>query len=706
MKKTYACFARVFLFPVMTFIPFSVAFALEVTMTQPGTLSHLLSSEEKANTVELTVLTDNGAYLNGSDFAVLTAMPKLKTLDLSKDNHTTVIPENTFAGDTHIESVSFPANLGAIGAGAFNNSALAGTLSFPASFTDVTVFESSFIGCKAIEAFTFPENAAFSAADGVAFTFDGGKLLKYPSGKTTASYRIPDGVTSVAASAFADNENLNSLTISPAVISFEAEPEKVFANTNALKEIEVESGNKAFASVDGLLVNALARELMFFPPAYDRQYLTVDGSVVESVPMAFFSRATSLKRVVFTEGVKRIGYRAFRQATADISIPIEYIQLPTTIETIDGEAFNSLGKTIKQFVCLATVPPVLTGASTFRESNASTIVFAVPAEAHSAYLASQLVNDNYPAGGGGSFTAGQIVTFNSISVEGGTPSQDYSAKGFSIEITADANDEKVFSNWETSTPGVTFTNASAATTFFKMPATDVQIKANFAYPVAYTVTGATISTSGSAVPGTVVGLRTDLNKIDGTTGEVLTFKEWRVVDGDGVVIANPKAVVTSFTMIDGSVEIEAVYAPIYVIDIVGGDCLLEAFEGDEVVITAHTGKGQFKMWTSDTEGVVFADAGSENTTFIMPASDVHIEAVFDEAGVTEVDTTVTAQISIGSDSVLVSGMQGVPVEIYSVYGVLVEKVMCQEEVSLDISGLSAGMYIVRAGNVSKKFIKR
>lgn len=705
MKKLNPNFARVILCSAMTLIPVSAAFALEVTVTQSGTLSHLLSSDEKANTVELTVVTDNGAGLNSSDFAVLTAMPKLKTLDLSKDNNTSIIPDNAFAGDTHIETIFFPANLSSIGAGAFNSSALAGTLSFPASFKDVTVFESSFIGCKSIEAFSFPENTAFSAADGVALTFDGSSLLKYPSGKTDPAYRIPDGVTSLASSAFADNDNLNSLTISSSVISFDAAPEKVFANATGLKEIEVESGNKAFASVDGLLVNALARELMFFPPAYDRRYLTVDGSVVESVPMAFFSRATSLKRVVFTEGVKRIGYRAFRQAAADISIPIEYIQLPTTIETIDGEAFNSLGKTIKQFVCLATVPPTLTGTSTFRESNASTIVFAVPAEAHSAYLASQLVNDNYPAGGGGSFTAGQIVTFNSISVEGGTPSQAYSAKGFSIEITADANGEKVFSNWETSTPGVTFTNASEATTFFKMPASDVEIKANFAYPVAYTVTGATISTSGSAVPGTVVGLRTDLNKTDDATGEILTFKEWRLVDGDGVVIANPKAVVTSFTMIDGDVEIEAVYAPIYVIDIVGGDCLLEAFEGDEVEITAHTGKGQFKMWTSETEGVVFADANSATTTFVMPASDVSIEAVFDSAGLFELEASSTA-ISIAGNSILVSGTGDIPVEIYNVSGVLVTKEMCHDEVSVDISSLCAGMYIVRAGDISRKFIKR
>ena len=64
----------------------TAARALEVTMTQSGTLSHLLSMDEKANTEELTVVTDNGAVLTGADFAVVAAMPRLKVLDLSKDN--------------------------------------------------------------------------------------------------------------------------------------------------------------------------------------------------------------------------------------------------------------------------------------------------------------------------------------------------------------------------------------------------------------------------------------------------------------------------------------------------------------------------------------------------------------------------------------------------------------------------------------------
>lgn len=232
-----------------------------------------------------------------------------------------------------------------------------------------------------------------------------------------------------------------------------------------------------------------------------------------------------------------------------------------------------------------------------------------------------------------------------------------------------------------------------------MPATDVKITANFAYPKAYTVTGATVTTSGSAVPGTFVRLQTDLNK------DMLTFKEWTVAEGEGVVIANPKAVVTGFTMIDGPVSIEAVYAPVYVIDIVGGDCILEAFEGDEVAVTSHTGKGEFAKWVSDTDGVEFADATAPSTTFVMPASDVHIEAVFATTGVENVELP-GATIITGANTVYVSGLACEPVEIYNVAGQLVEKVLCEGEVSIDITNIPAGMYIVKAASTTKKFIKR
>ena len=48
------------------------------------------------------------------------------------------------------------------------------------------------------------------------------------------------------------------------------------------------------------------------------------------------------------------------------------------------------------------------------------------------------------------------------------------------------------------------------------------------------------------------------------------FHHWEVVEGEGLVIDNPNAVSTSFTMIDGTVTIEAKYLDTYLINVLDG----------------------------------------------------------------------------------------------------------------------------------------
>ena len=71
------------------------------------------------------------------------------------------------------------------------------------------------------------------------------------------------------------------------------------------------------------------------------------------------------------------------------------------------------------------------------------------------------------------------------------------------------------------------------------------------------------------------------------------FKEWKIIQGEDVVIGNPQATTTYFTMVDDEVTIEAVYDILYMIDITRGDAPLEAFAGEVVSITANTKYGEF-----------------------------------------------------------------------------------------------------------------
>lgn len=704
MKNKISTLKQHLLTIVLMIIPGIPMFSLDLNVSQSGTLSSLLTDEQKANTERLVITTSNGAILNEIDFATLSAMSNLRELDFSGDLNTEIITANAFAGNAILETIKFPANMKEIGTGAFNNGALRGMVSFPKTLVSREALVGRFTNCQGITAFEFPDNPELSSHEGVAYAQRGTFLLKYPCGKIATFYAVPDGVATIGEQAFSYNHHLEELHLPESFSGFDSTADLIFEHVTGLKRIEVKTENTNFTSIEGILVNAVTKEFMYFPPANDAESLVVDGSLVESVPMSFFSYASKLKRVVFTEGFKHVGYRAFRQATLDLKIPIEYIELPSTIETIDGEAFNSLGSTIQQFVCKATTPPRLTGNSTFRESNGNSVKFAVPASAHATYLTSQFVNEYYPEGGGGSFTSSQIVTYGEITVLGGTAIQDCSAAGYSIRIVADeAPAGKSFSRWESIT-GVEFVNESEPDTYFKMPDNDVTVTAVFEEPKPYTITGATISASGAAALGTIVPLQTAATKV--VDGIILYFKEWKIIKGEEVVIGNSHATTTYFTMIDEEVTIEAVYDVLYLIDIIGGDAPLEAFEGDIISITANTKQGEFTSWSSPTEGVAFADEKSATTTFTMPASDVVIVANF---GATGIHDTERVRISLypnpAVDYIQLTGITNGIYTIFDMQGDVIAKREYMGEV-ISVSNLLSGVYILKIKNTIIRFIKK
>lgn len=703
MKNEISTFKRQLIIVILLFISglhlFSQGSNVTIDLSQSGTMGVLLTDDQKANTEKLVITTSNGAILDASDFATLNAMPKLKELDLSGDLNTKVLTGDAFADNKTLETIKFPATMNDIHAGVFNNSALKGVLTFPKTLTSQNAIISRFGNCQGITAFEFPDNPGLSSHEGVVYAQNGTVLVKYPCGKEATSYTVPEGCTQIQQQVFFYNYKLENLILPASFSTFLANMDATFRYATALKRIDVMTGNPAFSSIEGLLLDLKTKAFVFFPPAYSVESLVIDGNLVESIPAGFFSSAKSLKRVVFTEGFKSIGYRAFRQAIADVKVPIEYIELPSTIETLDGEAFYGLGSTIKQFVCKATTPPTLTGNNTFRESNYANVRFAVPVSALDAYLHSPFTNGN--------FTETQIVPYREITVEKGTAIQNASASGFSIQIVAeDAPAGKSFSRWE-STPNVSFANSLAASTYLTMPDADVTITAVFEDDRPYIITGATISTNGSRAVGGRVELETDAIKVVGEN--TLYFKEWKIIKGDGLTIANPKAVSTNFIMIDGEVEIEAVYARVYLIDIVGGNAPFEAFEGETVSVTAHVKTGsQFVNWTSPTAGVAFADATATSTTFVMPASDAVIIANFTGTSIENVNTSgIVLYPNPAVDYIHITGITAGSYVIYNVWGNVVAQGILDSEVNvISVCNLTNGAYFIKAGEEVIRFIKK
>ena len=693
--------------PVLFFLcMFFSAYAQEksINVAESGTLSTLLTDDEKNSLTKLTVTTADGVVLNADDFTYLNSMPKLKELDLSGDLNTKDMPGAVFQNNTTIETIKLPGNVQTWGGGSFSNCALKGIVEIPSSVVNQNVFVSRFDNCQGITGFAFPDNGpdhVLQAIDGVIF-YQGTQLMKYPCGKEDEVYEIPEGVQFIAQQAFGDNHKLKKLIFPSTVNSFQNET-AIIRNSTALESFEVDPANTFLGDIDGILYKKQTKTLFLLPPAMKIEELEIDGSQIESVPTGFFKEASTLKRVIFTEGVKSIGYTAFKPGNNGSAL--EYVELPASMDTIANEAFHACNS-LKQIICKGTVPPRL-GNVVFRDANGVDVRVGVPEEALEAYKASKW-NNAVDGGAQQSFPAEQIVAYRTITMTGGTAEQDVCVPGFQVKVVAPETSEgKTFSGWSSDPVGVSFINNSAQTTYFTMPDYDVEIIATYADAKPYVIIGATISKSGEAGVGSQVILETDATKV--IDGKTYYFKHWQANKGN-VTIADPNLAVTSFTMVDEEVEIEAVYQVAYVINITGGSAPIDAFEGDEVTIVASVRPDKkFVGWTTTTDGVEFDDASAETTMFIMPASDVEITANFEDLHETGINSVESGKLRLypnpATDYIELDGAENVNYVIYNVTGNVVMAGRSENRI-VSVKHLPQGIYFFKANDCVLRFIKK
>ena len=166
------------------------------------------------------------------------------------------------------------------------------------------------------------KNPYYSVINGALFNKKGDSLLIYPNG-AAASYQVPEGTVTIEPYAFDNNlkyiklsttlktikdsafsaaSNLISITIPKSV-------EKMNINYNfqyleSLEAIHVESGNKYYASYEGIIYNAAKTEMLFVPEAYKKTVLKFPSTLIElRLTRKDFDKA---KEVIIPKGVKTI----------------------------------------------------------------------------------------------------------------------------------------------------------------------------------------------------------------------------------------------------------------------------------------------------------------------------------------------------------------------------------------------------------------
>ena len=238
-------------------------------------------------------------------------------------------------------------------------------------------------------------NPNYRSVDGVLYNKDLSVLLRYPAGRTSPTYTIPDGVTGISDNAFRDSVHLRNVVIPDSVIavsdyafygctslrSFAAaglqyiyyhafegctsltsvhfSKDMAYLGNNAfngctsLRSLTVDELNGEFISVDGVLFNKSVSVLRVYPAGSTASSYTIPDTVTLIDDYAF-SGSRNLRSVVIPDSVATIDEGAFYGSG------LTSVEIPGSVTKITREAFSDCTS-----LTSATVPGSVTSLGSY-----------------------------------------------------------------------------------------------------------------------------------------------------------------------------------------------------------------------------------------------------------------------------------------------------------------------------------------------------
>ena len=288
-------------------------------------------------------LTISGSGAMSNFFIYQNVAPWLKNWDkiarVVVEPGVTSIGDYTFLGCAGLTNVTIPDGVTYIGYQAFGDCKSLASVTIPGSVRNIGGF--AFQNCTGLTSMTILEGAtsigerAFTGCSSLTSVTIPGSVVSigdsaFCSCSGLTSVTIRKGVTSIGWGAFSGCSGLTSITIPESVTSIKA---YAFME-NALKRIEVATGNANYCAVDGVLYDKNMKNLLVYPAGSTENSFNIPESVSHIDDAAFFD-CTSLNRITIPESVTSIGSYAFSGCSG-----LSEVHLSNSVSSIGEKAFD------------------------------------------------------------------------------------------------------------------------------------------------------------------------------------------------------------------------------------------------------------------------------------------------------------------------------------------------------------------------------
>ena len=307
----------------------SCAFAYtKASLVDLGSVTEIGDSAFAASSLSAIVIPDTVISMGSGAFAGSAYLSSVKI-----GNGLRSISAGAFASCS-ISEITIPAGIESIGGAAFKFAGL-GKLIFENNSRLTVISDEAFFGCP-LTSVNFPDSlmnigggaffkcslSSISFGEGSSLQIIGAEAFRYAPLATVA---FPANIRTIGDYAFADTAITGSVTV-PA--SLESLGGGAFGACHALTEIKVESGNKIYADIDGVVYTNDGKTAVAYPAGNPAEnYTVLDGT--QKIGVAAFYGSWNLRGVTVPAGVDEF----YEYAFFDCEKVYGY-SLPDTLETV------------------------------------------------------------------------------------------------------------------------------------------------------------------------------------------------------------------------------------------------------------------------------------------------------------------------------------------------------------------------------------